>query len=113
MGAGARPTGGVAFDDGQVVQLKGGVASAAGEADDVVLPVVDKLGALLDVDVVRANVEHYPYVAFVLEEQHTTALLHASVCVCVCVCACVCVSAWVMNNVCVCMCVYVCVFVSA
>lgn len=32
----------------------------------MVLPVVDKLGALLDVDVVGADVEHHPDVAFVL-----------------------------------------------
>lgn len=53
--------------DREVVQPEGGVAPAAGEADHVVLPVVDELGALLDVDVVRAHVEDHPDVAFVLQ----------------------------------------------
>lgn len=52
--------------DGEVIQPKGCVAPAAGEADDVVLPVVDELGALLDVDVVGAHVEDHSDVAFVL-----------------------------------------------
>lgn len=52
--------------DGEVIQPKGCVAAAAGEPDDVVLPVVDKLGALLDVDVIGAHVEDDPNVAFVL-----------------------------------------------
>lgn len=63
-------TWGVALDDGQVVQLQRGVAAAAGEAHDVVLPVVDELGALLDVDVVRAHVEHHTDVALVLRKTH-------------------------------------------
>lgn len=52
--------------DGEVVQPEGGVAPAAGEPDDVVLPVIDKLGALLNVDVIGAHVEDHPDVAFVL-----------------------------------------------
>lgn len=63
---GAGPTWGIALDDGQVVQLERGVAAAAGKADDVVFPVVDELGALLNVDVVSAHVENYPDVALVL-----------------------------------------------
>lgn len=50
--------------------MEGCVAPAAGEPDDVVLPVVDKLGALLDVDVIGADVEDHPNVAFVLGEEH-------------------------------------------
>lgn len=53
--------------DGEVIQPKGGVAPAAGEPDDVVLPVIDKLGALLDVDVIGAHVEDDSDVAFVLQ----------------------------------------------
>lgn len=63
---GAGPTWGIALNDRQVVQLEGCIASAAGEPYYMVLPVVDKLGALLDVDVVRAHIEHYSNVAFVL-----------------------------------------------
>lgn len=53
--------------DGEVVQPKGGVAPAAGEPDDVVLPVIDELGALLNVDVIGAHVEDDSDVAFVLQ----------------------------------------------
>lgn len=35
----------------------------------MVLPVVDELGALLNVDVVRAHVEHHPDVALVLRRK--------------------------------------------
>lgn len=46
--------------------MEGRVASAAGEPNYVVLPVIDKLGALLNVDVVSAHIKHYSNVAFVL-----------------------------------------------
>lgn len=49
--------------------MERGVAATAGEADDVVLSVIDELGALLNVDVVSADVEHHPDVALVLEEE--------------------------------------------
>lgn len=60
------PTWGIALDDGQVVQLECSVAATAGETDDVVLSVIDELGAFLNVDVVSTNVEHHPNVALVL-----------------------------------------------
>lgn len=66
------PTWGIAFNDRQVVQLEGCIASAAGEPNYVVLPIVDKLGALLDVDVVSANIKHYSNVALVLREGRGT-----------------------------------------
>lgn len=64
---GAGPTWGITLYDGQVVQLEGRIASAAGEPNYVVLPVVDELGALFDVDVVSADIKHYSNVAFVLK----------------------------------------------
>lgn len=49
--------------------MEGRIASAAGEPNYVVLPIVDKLGALLDVDVISANIKHYSNVAFVLRRR--------------------------------------------
>lgn len=62
-------TWGIALYDRQVVQLEGCIASAAGKPNYVVLSVVDKLGALLNVDVVCADIEHYPNVAFILRRR--------------------------------------------
>lgn len=63
---GAGPTWRVTLYDGQVVQLEGRIASAAGEPNYVVLPVIDELGALLNVDVISAHIKDYSNVAFVL-----------------------------------------------
>lgn len=71
---GAGPTWGIPLYDRQVVQLERGVAAAAGEADNVVLPVVDELGALFDVDVVGADIKHDSDVAFVLRRKMKGAL---------------------------------------
>lgn len=51
--------------------MEGRIASAAGEPNYVVLPIVDKLGALLDVDVISANMKHYSNVAFVLRRRRS------------------------------------------
>lgn len=66
---GAGPTWGITLYDRQVVQLEGRIATTAGEPNYVVLPVVDKLGALLDVDIVSADIKHYSNVAFVLRRR--------------------------------------------
>jgi len=41
----------------------------------VVLPIVDKLGALLDVDIISANIKHHPNVAFVLGRRNMTKFI--------------------------------------
>lgn len=47
----------------------------------MVLPVVDKFGALLDVDVIRANVKHYSNVALVLRRGEGKYGIHSvSIC---------------------------------
>lgn len=66
---GAGPTWGITLYDWQVVQLEGRIATTAGEPNYVVLPIVDKLGALLDVDIVSADIKHYSNVAFVLRRR--------------------------------------------
>lgn len=48
--------------------MEGCIASATGEPNYVVLPIVDELGALLDVDVISANIKHYSNVALVLRK---------------------------------------------
>ena len=58
------------FVDGPVVHLQRGVASVPGEADHVVLPIVDGGARLLDDDVHRADVERHPDLALLLEKQN-------------------------------------------
>ena len=55
--------------------MEGRIASAAGEPNYVVLSIVDKLGALLDVDVVGADIKHYSNVAFVLRRRRRCSRL--------------------------------------
>lgn len=68
---GAGPTWGVPLYDRQVVQLEGCIPTASGEPNYVVLPIIDKLGALLDVDIVCANIEHHSNVTLVLWRRQT------------------------------------------
>lgn len=56
--------------------MEGCIASATGEPNYVVLSIVDKLGALLDVDVIGANIKHYSNVALVLRKETDTNMLH-------------------------------------
>ena len=51
--------------------MKGCIASAASESNYVILSIVDKLGALLDVDIISADIKHYSNVAFVLRRRDT------------------------------------------
>lgn len=60
---------GVPLNDWQVIHLQRGITPTPRELHHVVLPVVHKLGLLLDVDVVCAHVEDHSHIALFLKRR--------------------------------------------
>lgn len=66
-------TWGVALNHRMVVHLESGIATAAREADYVVLAIVHDDGGLVDGDVIRPHVEDDPYLPLILRGERNTS----------------------------------------